>query len=111
MQNYGRRLSLRSTQIYGGVNIQAQVERLHRGVDIVVATPASARPCRAGTINLSEIKFLVLDEADRMLDLGFIDDILQVAEYLPLERQTLLFSATYSKTSRNSPTNCSISRD
>jgi ATP-dependent RNA helicase RhlE len=97
MQNYGRRLSLRSTMIYGGVNIQAQIERLHRGVDIVVATPGRLLDhLERGTINLSRIEFLVLDEADRMLDLGFIDDILQVAESLPAKRQTLLFSATYS---------------
>jgi ATP-dependent RNA helicase RhlE len=97
MQNYGRRLSLRSTMIYGGVNIQAQIERLHRGVDIVVATPGRLLDhLERGTINLSRIEFLVLDEADRMLDLGFIDDILQVAESLPARRQTLLFSATYS---------------
>ncbi|MDX2481228.1 MAG: DEAD/DEAH box helicase [Desulfuromusa sp.] len=98
MQNYGRRLSLRSTMIYGGVNIQAQIERLQRGIDIVVATPGRLLDHAArGTIKLSEIKFLVLDEADRMLDLGFIDDILKVAEYLPPQRQTLLFSATYSQ--------------
>ena len=98
MQNYGRRLSLRSTMIYGGVNIRAQIERLHRGVDIVVATPGRLLDhAERRTINLAEIEFLVLDEADRMLDLGFIDDILQVAEYLPPQRQTLLFSATYSK--------------
>ena len=97
MQNYGRRLSLRSTMIYGGVNIQAQIERLHRGVDIVVATPGRLLDhLERGTINLSRIEFLVLDEADRMLDLGFIDDILQVAKSLPAKRQTLLFSATYS---------------
>ena len=98
MQNYGRRLSLRSTMIYGGVNIRAQIERLHRGVDIVVATPGRLLDhAERRTINLAEVEFLVLDEADRMLDLGFIDDILQVAEYLPPQRQTLLFSATYSK--------------
>lgn len=97
MQNYGRRLSLRSTMIYGGVNIQAQIERLQRGIDIVVATPGRLLDHAArGTIKLNEIQFLVLDEADRMLDLGFIDDILKVAEYLPAQRQTLLFSATYS---------------
>ncbi|MBT0665903.1 DEAD/DEAH box helicase [Geobacter pelophilus] len=98
MNNYARRLSLRSTMIYGGVTIQAQIERLHRGVDIVVATPGRLLDhAERGTINLSRIKFLVLDEADRMLDLGFIDDIVKVAEYLPPKRQTLLFSATYSQ--------------
>jgi ATP-dependent RNA helicase RhlE len=97
MQNYGRRLSLRSTMIYGGVNIQAQIERLYRGVDIVVATPGRLLDhAQRGTIDLSKIEFLVLDEADRMLDLGFIDDIRNVSEYLPAKRQTLLFSATYS---------------
>lgn len=97
LQNYGRRLSLRSTMIYGGVNIQAQIERLQRGVDIVVATPGRLLDHAArGTIKLSEIEVLVLDEADRMLDLGFIDAIKAVAEYLPAKRQTLLFSATYS---------------
>ncbi|WP_020677549.1 DEAD/DEAH box helicase [Geopsychrobacter electrodiphilus] len=96
MQMYGRRLSLRSTMIYGGINIQAQIERLHRGVDIVVATPGRLLDhAERATINLSKVEFLVLDEADRMLDLGFIDDILKVAEYLPTKRQTLLFSATY----------------
>jgi ATP-dependent RNA helicase RhlE len=95
--NYARRLALRSTMIYGGVTIQAQIERLHRGVDIVVATPGRLLDhAERGTIDLSRIEFLVLDEADRMLDLGFIDDILKVAEYLPQKRQTLLFSATYS---------------
>ena len=98
MNNYARRLSLRSTMIYGGVTIQAQIERLHRGVDIVVATPGRLLDhAERGTVNLSRIEFLVLDEADRMLDLGFIDDIKRVAEYLPAKRQTLLFSATYSK--------------
>jgi ATP-dependent RNA helicase RhlE len=98
MNNYARRLGLRSTMIYGGVTIQAQIERLHRGVDIVVATPGRLLDhAERGTVNLSRIEVLVLDEADRMLDLGFIDDIKQVAEYLPATRQTLLFSATYSK--------------
>ncbi len=98
MNNYARRLSLRSTMIYGGVTIQAQIERLHRGVDIVVATPGRLLDhAERGTVNLSRIEFLVLDEADRMLDLGFIDDIKQVAKYLPPKRQTLLFSATYSQ--------------
>jgi ATP-dependent RNA helicase RhlE len=98
MQYYGRRLSLRSTTIFGGVNIQAQIERLHRGVDIVVATPGRLLDhAERGTVDLSRIEFLVLDEADRMLDLGFIDDILRVAEYLPEKQQAMLFSATYSQ--------------
>lgn len=98
MQNYGRRLSLRSTKIYGGVNIRPQMERLARGVDIVVATPGRLLDhAERGTIKLHEIEFLVLDEADRMLDLGFIDDIFHIAEFLPEKQQTLLFSATYSK--------------
>jgi len=98
MNNFARRLSLRSTMIYGGVTIQAQIERLHRGVDIVVATPGRLLDhAERGTVNLSKVEFLVLDEADRMLDLGFIDAIKAVAEYLPAKHQTLLFSATYSK--------------
>jgi len=101
MQNYGRRLALRSTTVYGGVNIQAQIERLHRGVDILVATPGRLLDhAERGTVDLSHIEFLVLDEADRMLDLGFIDDILRVAEYLPEQHQGLLFSATYSPSIR-----------
>ena len=98
MNAFARRLSLRSTMIYGGVTIQAQIERLHRGVDIVVATPGRLLDhAERGTVNLSRIEFLVLDEADRMLDLGFIDAIKQVAACLPPKRQTLLFSATYPK--------------
>jgi ATP-dependent RNA helicase RhlE len=97
MNTYARRLALRSTMIYGGVAIQAQIERLHRGVDIVVATPGRLLDhAERRTIDLSRIQVLVLDEADRMLDLGFIDEIKKVAEYLPPKRQTLLFSATYS---------------
>jgi ATP-dependent RNA helicase RhlE len=97
LQFYGRRLSLRSTMLYGGVNIQAQIERLERGVDMVVATPGRLLDhAERETIDLSTVEFLVLDEADRMLDLGFIDAILRVAEYLPEKHQTLLFSATYS---------------
>jgi ATP-dependent RNA helicase RhlE len=101
MQRYGRRLSLRSTMIYGGVNIRAQIERLHRGIDIVVATPGRLLDhAERGTVKLTEVEYLVLDEADRMLDLGFIDDILHVAEFLPSQRQNLLFSATYSQSIR-----------
>jgi ATP-dependent RNA helicase RhlE len=96
MQDFGRRLSLRSAVIYGGVNINAQMVRLNRGVDIVVATPGRLLD-HAGrkTLDLSRVKILVLDEADRMLDLGFLDDILAVAAFMPEKHQTLLFSATY----------------
>ncbi len=96
MQDYSRRVSLRATVIYGGININAQIMRLNRGVDIVVATPGRLLDhASRGTLDLSRVKFLVLDEADRMLDMGFIDDILAVAAFLPDKRQTLLFSATY----------------
>jgi ATP-dependent RNA helicase RhlE len=96
MQDYGRRVSLRATVIYGGININAQIMRLNRGVDIVVATPGRLLDhANRRTLDLSKVKFLVLDEADRMLDLGFIDDILEVAAFLSPKRQTLLFSATY----------------
>ena len=96
MQDYSRRVSLSATVIYGGININAQIMRLNRGVDIVVATPGRLLDhASRGTLDLSRVKFLVLDEADRMLDLGFIDDILAVATFLPEKRQTLLFSATY----------------
>jgi len=98
MNRFARCLSLRSTMIYGGVTIQAQIERLHRGVDIVVATPGRLLDhAERGTVDLSRVEFLVLDEADRMLDLGFIDAIKQVAGYLPPKHQALLFSATYSQ--------------
>ncbi|MCK5313395.1 MAG: DEAD/DEAH box helicase [Desulfobacteraceae bacterium] len=96
MQAYGRRLSLRSTMIYGGVNINPQIDRFKRGVDIVVATPGRLLDhAQRHTINLSCIEFLVLDEADRMLDMGFIKDIKKIVSYLPKNRQNLLFSATY----------------
>jgi ATP-dependent RNA helicase RhlE len=101
LQNFGRRLSLRSAVLYGGVTIDGQIARLRNGVDMVVATPGRLLDhVERGTVNLSRVEFLVLDEADRMLDLGFIDDILQVAAHIPRKPQTLLFSATYSDTVR-----------
>ena len=94
---YGKYLSLRSTVVFGGVGIHPQIDRLNRGVDILVATPGrlldlvNQRKC-----DLSKIEMLVLDEADRMLDMGFIHDIRKVLALLPKNRQTLLFSATFS---------------
>jgi len=95
---YGTNLPLNSTTIFGGVGMGAQVKRLRQGVDIVVATPGRLLD-HAGqrTIDLSQIEILVLDEADRMLDMGFIRDIRRILALMPDHRQNLLFSATYSK--------------
>lgn len=101
LQAYGRRLALRSAVIYGGVTINPQIERLRRGVDIVIATPGRLLDHALNyTINLSFIEYLVLDEADRMLDMGFIHDIREILDYLPLDRQNLMFSATFSASIR-----------
>ncbi len=101
VQEYGRRLSLRSTVVYGGVKITKQIDRFQRGVDIVVATPGRLMDhADRFTVDLSRVEYLVLDEADRMLDMGFIHDIRAIIDYLPPERQNLMFSATYSKSIR-----------
>lgn len=97
VQTYGRDLPLRSMTIFGGVGMQPQINALRRGVDILVATPGRLLDhMRQGTVDLSRIETLVLDEADRMLDMGFIRDIRRVIAALPATRQTLLFSATFS---------------
>jgi ATP-dependent RNA helicase RhlE len=94
---YGRHLALRSTMIFGGVGMQPQVDAVRRGVDIVVATPGRLLDhLGQKTIDLSQVEILVLDEADRMLDMGFINDIRKVLAVLPRKRQNLLFSATFS---------------
>ena len=92
---YGKYLELRHTVIFGGVGQAPQVEALERGVDILVATPGRLNDlCNQGHIDLSGIETFVLDEADRMLDMGFIHDVRKVIARLPEKRQTLLFSAT-----------------
>jgi ATP-dependent RNA helicase RhlE len=98
VRTYGRNLpTIRTAVIFGGVNINPQIDMLRRGVEIVVATPgrlldhASQR-----TVDLSKIEVLVLDEADRMLDMGFMPDIKRVLQLLPKQRQNLMFSATFS---------------
>ena len=92
---YGRNLPLRSAVIFGGVGQAPQVEALQKGVDILVATPGRLNDlCSQGHIDLSGIDAFVLDEADRMLDMGFIHDVRKVIARLPEKRQTLLFSAT-----------------
>ena len=93
---YGKNAPLRPTVIYGGVSIRPQIEKLRKGVDIVVATPGRLLDhIGQRTLNLSQIEILVLDEADRMLDMGFIHDIRRILKLLPKKRQNLLFSATY----------------
>ncbi len=95
---YGKYLSLRSAVVFGGVSINPQISRLRSGVDILVATPGRLLDhVGRNTINLSKLEVLVLDEADRMLDMGFIHDIRKVLALLPPQRQNLLFSATFSK--------------
>ncbi|MCU7931268.1 MAG: ATP-dependent RNA helicase RhlE [Candidatus Thiodiazotropha sp. (ex Codakia rugifera)] len=100
VDTYGRHMALRSTVIFGGVKINPQIEKLRRGVDILVATPGRLLD-HAGqkTVDLSQIEILVLDEADRMLDMGFIHDIRKILALLPANgaRQNLLFSATFSR--------------
>jgi ATP-dependent RNA helicase RhlE len=94
---YGRGLDLASTVVFGGVGIRPQIDRLRRGVDILVATPGRLLDhAGQGTVDLSGVEILVLDEADRMLDMGFIHDIRRVLKLLPARRQNLMFSATYS---------------
>jgi ATP-dependent RNA helicase RhlE len=98
VKTYGKYLSLRSTVVYGGVGMVPQVHMLRRGVDIVVATPGRLLDhVGQKTIDLSQIEILVLDECDRMLDMGFIHDIRKILAKLPESRQTLMFSATFSK--------------
>ncbi len=95
-RDYGKYLKLNSTTIYGGVNIKPQIAGLKQGVDIITATPGRLLDhIGQKTINLSKVEILVLDEADRMLDMGFIRDIKKIISHLPEKRQNLLFSATY----------------
>jgi ATP-dependent RNA helicase RhlE len=93
---YGKHIKLRTAVIYGGVGFSPQVDELRRGVDIVVATPGRLLDhVEQKTIDLRQVEILVLDEADRMLDMGFIHDIRRVLALLPSKRQNLLFSATF----------------
>jgi ATP-dependent RNA helicase RhlE len=97
VRTYGRHLPLRSTLVYGGVGINPQIDALRRGVDILVATPGRLLDhLQQKTVDLRHVQILVLDEADRMLDMGFIRDIRRILAVLPPKRQNLLFSATFS---------------
>ena len=98
LRDYGRHLKVRSLEVFGGVNINPQISKLRRGVDVLIATPGRLIDhMERGTVNLRDIDFLVLDEADRMLDMGFRPAIDRIVKVLPKKRQTLLFSATFSK--------------
>ena len=97
VRTYGKHMQMRSAMIFGGVGFNPQVSEIRRGVDIVVATPGRLLDhMQQRTIDLSHVEILVLDEADRMLDMGFIHDIRRVIAQLPAQRQNLLFSATFS---------------
>ncbi|SEN99515.1 ATP-dependent RNA helicase RhlE [Duganella sp. CF517] len=94
---YGKYTKLNSTVIFGGVGINPQIKQLKHGVDVLVATPGRLLDhMEQRTVNLSKVEILILDEADRMLDMGFIRDIKKVLAALPAKRQNLLFSATFS---------------
>jgi ATP-dependent RNA helicase RhlE len=116
VRNYGRHLPFNSVVIFGGVSINPQITKLRKGVDIVVATPGRLLDhLQRKTIDLSGVEILVLDEADRMLDMGFIRDIRKILHVMPKQRQNLLFSATFSKEIRhlaadllNSPTEIQV---
>ncbi|MEM9002873.1 MAG: DEAD/DEAH box helicase [Cyanobacteria bacterium P01_F01_bin.86] len=98
IKTYGKYMPVRVAAVYGGVRMGPQVAKLRRGVDIVVATPGRLLDhVRQETVDLSTVDMLVLDEADRMLDMGFIHDIRAIISKLAEERQTLLFSATFSR--------------
>ncbi|HEY9193415.1 MAG TPA: DEAD/DEAH box helicase [Methyloversatilis sp.] len=98
VRTYSKHLPLRSVCIYGGVDMKAQVAELRQGREIVVATPGRLLDHVEGkSVNLGQVQMLVLDEADRMLDMGFIPDIKRILALLPTQRQSLLFSATFSE--------------
>ncbi|MCH8303362.1 MAG: DEAD/DEAH box helicase [Proteobacteria bacterium] len=97
VRDYGRHLPFRTAVIFGGVSINTQFSKLRKGADVIVATPGRLLDhLQRKTIDLSKVEILVLDEADRMLDMGFIRDIKKIFKFLPNERQNLLFSATFS---------------
>jgi len=97
VRTYGKHVPLTSMVIFGGVGMQPQINRLHKGVDILVATPGRLLDLhQQRAVDLSHVEIFVLDEADRMLDMGFIHDIKKVLAVLPAKKQSLLFSATFS---------------
>ncbi len=98
VRTYGKYVPLRAAVVYGGIDIKPQIKALHAGVEIVVATPGRLLDhLEQRSINLSQVQILVLDEADRMLDMGFLPDIKRILSVLPPQRQNLMFSATFSE--------------
>src|SRR5690606_22585545 len=98
VQSYGQNLPLRSLAVYGGVSINPQMMALRKGVDVLVATPGRLLDLhRQNAVRFRQLQILVLDEADRMLDLGFSSELNELIAVLPKQRQTLLFSATFSQ--------------
>jgi len=116
---YGRHLPFITEQIFGGVNINTQIKRLAKGADILVATPGRLLDLMyQKKVDLSQVQHFVLDEADRMLDMGFIKDIRKIIQALPDKRQNLMFSATYEKEIKvlasqllHDPVEVSVARD
>jgi len=101
-RDYGKNLPIRSTVVYGGVDMNAQIAELRRGVEVLVATPGRLLDhVQNKTVMFNQVSVLVLDEADRMLDMGFLPDIKRIIALLPKERQNLLFSATFPDEIRN----------
>ena len=93
---YGAHLPLKSAVVFGGVKINPQIAKLRKGVDILIATPGRLLDLhQQGEVQFKDLEILVLDEADRMLDMGFIHDIRRILKLLPPRRQNLLFSATF----------------
>lgn len=102
LRDYGKNLDLTTLAIYGGVKIPPQILQLKRGVDILIATPGRLIDLyKQRVVDLTNCQYLVLDEADRMLDMGFIHDMRRILSYLPRKRQTMLFSATFSEEIRS----------
>ncbi|HEY0885106.1 MAG TPA: DEAD/DEAH box helicase, partial [Ramlibacter sp.] len=94
---YGKYLPLTSAVIFGGVGMNPQIDRIRKGVDILVATPGRLLDLQQqGHLDLSTVEILVLDEADRMLDMGFLPDVKKILALVPKDKQSLLFSATFS---------------
>ena len=116
---YGKHLALFSEVVFGGVGINPQIKKLQRGTDVLVATPGRLLDLLYQKhADLSQVQFFVLDEADRMLDMGFIRDIRKIMDALPKKRQNLMFSATYSKEIKqlasqilNDPTEVAVARE